>query len=354
MTGFRTLSSAMARGFLRDRATVFFTVVFPLMFLLLLGTLFRNSEAEQLTVLQLGEVPVIDQVLQDEAGLGDAIDLQPVDDRAAALQQVREDDADAAVEQAGGRVVVHYAVADRVESGTVLGVLGAVVQRANLQAAGVEDPRFTLAAEQVEDQSLQPIQFLTPGLLGWAIASAATFGAALTLVSWRQKKILRRLRLAPVSVSAVIGARVGISLAVALSQTALFVGVGLLPYFGLQLSGYWWMAVPLVIAGTLAFLAIGLLAGAVSKTPEAATAIANLVVLPMAFLSGAFFPLDALPAWLRTVANVLPLKHLVEAMQAVMVRGEVPSGVIPALAILVGFAVVLSAVAMRLFRWDDL
>jgi ABC-2 type transport system permease protein len=69
------------------------------------------------------------------------------------------------------------------------------------------------------------------------------------------------------------------------------------------------MVIPLVIVGTLAFLAIGLLAGAAAKTPEAASAIANLIVLPMAFLSGAFFPLDVTPAWIRTISNVFPLKH---------------------------------------------
>jgi ABC-2 type transport system permease protein len=93
--------------------------------------------------------------------------------------------------------------------------------------------------------------------------------------------------------------------------------------------------------------------GAAAKTPEAASAIANLIVLPMAFLSGAFFPLEVAAAWLRTISNVVPLKHLVKAMQAVMVRGEGPASVLPALGILVAFTVVVSAVAVRLFRWDD-
>ena len=59
------------------------------------------------------------------------------------------------------------------------------------------------------------------------------------------------------------------------------------------------MSIPLIVVGTLAFLSIGLLAGSFAKTPEAAGAIANLIVLPMAFLSGAFFPLDGAPGWLH-------------------------------------------------------
>lgn len=266
-------------------------MVFPLAFLLLFGGLFRDQGNDRADVLQIGAVPLFDQLSPGPRAALDAIvDLEPAGGRTAALRQVRTDEADAAIEQRGHQLIVHYSAADQVRSGTVQGVMRSIVQRANLNAAGVTTPLYTLAAEQVEDESLDVIQYMTPGLLGWAIASGATFGAALTLVSWRQKKILRRLQLAPVSLLSVIGARVGVSIGIALVQTAIFIGVALLPYFGLQLSAYWWMALPLVVAGALAFLAIGLLAGAAAKTPEAASATANLIVLPMAFLSGAFFP----------------------------------------------------------------
>jgi ABC-2 type transport system permease protein len=179
------------------------------------------------------------------------------------------------------------------------------------------------------------------------------FGAALTLVTWRQKKLLRRLRLSPVGVSTIAGARVVVSLVIALVQTAIFIGVASLPYFGLKLSAYWWMSLPVIAAGTLAFLSIGLVAGALAKTEEAAVLITNLVVLPMAFLSGAFIPLDFSPKWVRTVAEIFPLKHLVTGMQDVMVRGKSPASVLPELAVLLGFSAVLSFVAIKAFRWED-
>jgi ABC-2 type transport system permease protein len=206
---------------------------------------------------------------------------------------------------------------------------------------------------QVEDASLKPIQYLTPGLLGWAIATGAMFGSALTLVTWRQLKVLRRLRLAPVGTTSVVTARVGVSIGVALLQTVIFLLVALLPAFGLKLSNYWWMSIPLVIAGTLAFLGIGMVAGSFTKTPEAASAVANLIVLPMAFLSGAFFPLQFAPAWVNTVSKALPLRHLVDGLTAVMVRGQGPASVLPQLGILLGIAVVFGAIALALFRWDD-
>lgn len=353
MAGFRSLSRAMLLGFVRDRTALFFTVVFPLMFLVLFGGLFKDSGVSKVDVLQVGAVPVLDSLPADaRTELDKVMDVEHRDDLAAALKAVRDGDVAAAVEQQGDKVVVHYSAADQVRSGTVRSIFNSLVDGANIAQSGLP-PKFSLDTEAVEDDSLETIQFVTPGLLGWAVATGATFGAALTLVTWREKRLLRRLRLAPVSPGAVVAARVGISIVIAFAQTAIFIGVASLPYFGLRLTTYWWMVIPLIAAGTLAFLSIGLLAGAWAKTQEAASAIVNIVVLPMAFLSGSFFPLDNAPAWLRAISEVFPLKHLNNAMLDVMVRGRTPDVVLPEIGILLGFAVVLTVLAAKLFKWDD-
>jgi ABC-2 type transport system permease protein len=354
MRAFGSLSKAMALGFVRDRTALFFTLVFPLMFLVLFGGIFAGQGQPRTEVVQIGSVALLDQMpVAAKAQLDAVLSVKNAQSREDALEQVRKGDVDGAVEQRGTQVVLHYSATDQVEAGTVIGLLSSIVDSGNLSAAGVADPAFSLVPEQVEDESLKTIQYVTPGLLGWAVATAGTFGAALTLSSWRQKKILRRLRLAPIPTTSVIGARVGVSVVLSLAQMAIFIGVASLPYFGLRLSDMWWMAIPLLIAGTLAFLAIGFLAGAATKTPEAATAAANLIVLPMAFLSGAFFPLDFAPGWLQTLSQTLPMRHLVDGMLSVMVRGEGPVDVLPQMGILLAFAVVVTVIARLLFRWDD-
>ena len=97
-------------------------------------------------------------------------------------------------------------------------------------------PRFNADFEQVEAANSRPIQYLTPGILSWGIATSAVFGAALTLVTWRRKQLLRRIRLSPPPAWTVAGARVGVGLVTALAQAALFVGVAVTPPFGLRLS----------------------------------------------------------------------------------------------------------------------
>jgi ABC-2 type transport system permease protein len=344
----------MLLGFVRDRTALFFTIIFPLMFLVLFGGLFKDSGASRVDVIQIGAVPVLDSLPPDaRAEFDKVVKIERRDDAAAALKELREGDVAGAIEQRGDTLVVHYSAADQVRAGTVRTIFNSLVEGAN-QAQSGQPPRFALETQQVEDESLNTIQFITPGLLGWAVATGATFGAALTLVTWREKRILRRLRLAPISPATVVTARVGISVVIALAQTAIFLAVALLPYFGLRLTRYWWMAIPLVIAGTLAFLSIGLLAGAFAKSQEGASAIVNILVLPMAFLSGSFFPLDNAPSWLQTVSQIFPLKHLNTAMLDVMVRDRDPTAVLPEMGILLGFAVVVTAIASRLFKWDDI
>jgi ABC-2 type transport system permease protein len=351
--GLTSLSRAMALGFVRDKTALFFTILFPLMFLVLFGAIFADQGASRSSVVQIGDVALLDSIPAAQRGpVDEVLEIERTADREAALEQVRSGEADAAVEEVGSQVVLHFSAADQVKAATVRGLFNSLVQSANLAATG-DPPTYNLQAQQVEDESLETIQYLTPGLLGWAIATGAMFGAALTLVTWRQKKILRRLRLSPVSSATIASARVGVSIVIALAQAAIFIAVASIPFFGLRLSDSWWMAIPLIFAGTLAFLALGLLAGSFSKTPEAASAVANLIVLPMAFLSGAFFPLEGAPSWLQTVSRTLPLRHLVDGMLDVMVRGQGPAAVLPQLGILLAFAVVVGAIAVALFRWED-
>ncbi|MFB4311856.1 ABC transporter permease [Actinomadura sp. GTD37] len=349
---FKSLSRAMYLGFKRDRTALFFTVLFPLMFLVIFGGVFGHQTTSKVEVLEVGKAPILEgAVAHGGEQVGNVMKVTRTSDRDAALRKVEKGDADAAVEQRGNQLVVHYSAADQVKSGTVRGLMDSIVQAANQSATG-RPPAYTMATQQVEDDSLKAIQFFTPSLLGWALASAGVFGASQTLVTWRTKGILRRLQLSPAPIPTVFAARVAVSLAIALVQFALFVLVAQLPMFGLQLSGAWWMAIPMVIAGVLAFLSIGMLIGAWAKTQETAQAVTQLVVLPMAFLGGSFFPLDASPGWMRTLSYIFPLRYLNEGMLNVMGRGLGPASALPQIAVLVGVAVVGALIAMRLFRWD--
>ncbi len=349
---FLAVATAIAKGFVRDRASLFFAVVFPLMFLFLFGSLFNVDESPRIRVVEVGQIAVFEDL---PAGAREAFeqtfDVTAEPELDEAVASVRAGDADAAVVMQGDVLVAHYTQTDQVKAAVTQATLRAFVDGANVAATG-QPPTYSFAAERVEDESLEVIQFVTPGLLGWAVAMSASFGAAATLQGWRKSQLLRRLQLAPVRPLTIVGARVVTTVTIALVQMAIFLGVAVL-FFGLRLSGWWWVAVPLLVAGTLSFMSLGLLAGALAKTQEGAVNLANFMVLPMAFLSGSFFSLELAPAWLQTFSWALPLRHLNEGMLDLMVRGQGPSAVLLPLGVLLAFAVVLTAVAARLFRWDE-
>jgi ABC-2 type transport system permease protein len=347
MTAFKTLSVAMLKGFVRDKATLFFTFLFPLMFLVIFGLLLRDAGTDKTRVALVGDGPVV-SALRDSG----ALEFESFGDESAAVQKVKDGDLPAALIVRGQQLDLRFAQSDQVQSATVVGIVNGFVDKANLAATG-QPPTFTFAAEKVEDASLKPIQYLTPGILSWGVAVSAVFGSALTLVSWRRKQVLRRIRLAPISTTSVLSSRILVSAGVALVQGATFIGVASLPVFGLRLSGSWWLAIPLLLLGTVAFFALGMLVGAFAKTEEAASAAANIVVLPMAFLSGTFFPVDQAPAWLQAVSKVFPLRHMNDGMLDVLVRGKGIEALAMPAAVLAGFSLVVGFIASRVFKWEE-
>ncbi len=347
MTAFKSLSIAMVKGFLRDKMTLFFVFLFPLMFLVVFGLLFGNKGDDKTKIAIVGDGPVITAL--DKTG---ALELEKYDNADTARQKVHDGDLPALVAVKGNDIELTFAASDQVKAQTVVGIVAGVVDKVNLAATN-SPPTFKLDAKPVEDASLKPIQYLTPGILSWAVAISGVFGAALTLVSWRKKQVLRRIRLAPVSPMAVLSSRLLVSIGTALAQGVAFVAVALTPPFGLQLTGQWWLAIPLLILGTTAFFSIGMLVGAFCKTEEAASGAANIITLPMAFLSGTFFPVESTPAWLQAVSNAFPLRHMNDGMLDVLVRGKGAEALLLPSAVLIAFTLVVGFIAARVFRWED-
>jgi ABC-2 type transport system permease protein len=347
VTAFKSLALAMLKGFYRDKATLFFTFVFPLMFLVVFGLLFRDAGAEKIDIGVVGEGPVI-------AGLEQtgAFEIERHAELEDAVRKVRDGDLPAVVAENGDEITFRFARSDPTQAGTVSGIVQGVVSQLNQQATG-EAPKFRVDGANVEDDSLEPIQFITPGIMSWGVAITAVFGAALTLVSWRKKQVLRRIRLAPVHASTVLTSRVVVTFGVAVVQALIFLGIGSLPAFGLKLTGTWALAIPVFLLGVLAFFAIGMLVGAFCKTEEAATGAANIVVLPMAFLSGTFFPVDQMPAWLQSVSKAFPLRHMNDGIMDFLVRGQGPAALVVPCLVLTAFIVVVGAIAAKVFQWED-
>jgi ABC-2 type transport system permease protein len=131
----------MFKGFFRDRVAVFFTFLFPLMFLVVFGLIFNDGGASKLPIGVVGDGPII------QALPADAVEVQRFDSLEAGIEKVRSGDLPAVIAEQGDDVVLRFAASDRTGAGTALGLINGVVSEANVAASG-GPPRFSLQAEQ--------------------------------------------------------------------------------------------------------------------------------------------------------------------------------------------------------------
>lgn len=192
---------------------------------------------------------------------------------------------------------------------------------------------------------------LLAGMLGYGAANTAFAGLAITIVSRRELGILKRIRATPlpppVYLSAVL---VSIMIVFAVQVASLFALGRLLkstPWPGHLLS--------LVLAlalGAAAFAALGLAITGFIRSLEGSSAVLNVIVLPMAFLTGSFGPTRNYPEALRAIGDVLPLKYLLDLVNAIYLHGQQLWDKPAAVAVLAGWGAFGIAVALRTFRWE--
>jgi ABC-2 type transport system permease protein len=191
---------------------------------------------------------------------------------------------------------------------------------------------------------------LLAGLVGYGCANTAFGGLAITQVIRRENGILKRLRGTPLPVRAYLTAVVASTLLVFVAQMLLTLLLGVTLY---DASGPTrWLELAVVVAfGGLAFAGMGFGAAALIRSSEGASAVVNLVILPMAFLSGSFGPTSSYPDVLQAVADVLPLTYYNQLLERVYLDDLPFRGDPGAIAVVAAWGLAGYLVAWRRFGW---
>ena len=192
---------------------------------------------------------------------------------------------------------------------------------------------------------------LLVGILGYGCANTALAGLAITLVIRREGGILKRLRATPLPPAVYLAAVLVSTLVVFCLQMAVTVLLGVLLY---DANGpeSWPALIPVLLLGAAAFAGLGLGLASLIRSAEGASAVVNLVVLPMAFLSGSFGSTGDYPDVLQAVADILPLTYLIDLVQAAYLQGDSLAQDMRAVAIVVAWGLAGLAVAARRFGWE--
>jgi ABC-2 type transport system permease protein len=351
-------------GYLRNKFGLFFGLIFPVILIVIFGAIFSGGGS--------GTVDIYAQN-QDAGAFGQNIGSQFL----AALNEsttikvitvnASEDFADyLKAHSASDGIVVpqnfsaEYLSGQQVNltvygnpasstSGIVSGTVNGYANYFNLQ-------RFNgtmvigLDSATVNTQQTTYVDFLIPGLIGFSILTSPMFSLVNISSEYKKTKLFKQLSLTPLTKMEWLISKVMFYIVLTIAGFLLMVGVGVFG-FGAHVTLSLWL-IPFLALGPMLFASLGMLVGTVTKNPETAGVIGNIVTFPMMFLAGTFFPISSMPQYLQTFAHVLPLFYVTEGLNNVMVFENVGGAIID-IAVLVIITVVIFALAVKLFKWRE-
>lgn len=193
--------------------------------------------------------------------------------------------------------------------------------------------------------------FLIAGGIGMVVSSAAFQNLAAALARQRDVGILKRLGGTPLRVWTLVGAKALTAAVAILVQALIMIALNVL-LFGAELGGNPFWTLVVLILGIVTFATMGIALAGLCRNADAASAAGMAVALPMQFLCGTLFPLEAMPRALRHLAQVLPLTYFVRALRGAMLTGGGPVEYPVDWLVLLGCLLVAFPVAVKTFRWE--
>ena len=200
-------------------------------------------------------------------------------------------------------------------------------------------------------EHIRAAAFLEAGMIGYGVAATCFAGLGISLVVRRESGVLKRIRATPLPAATYIAAVLGSTFVVFLIEAALIVGIGRV-LFSVHFPHRIGSLLVVLVIGAIAFAAMGLGITGLVSSAEGSSAVINAVYLPMAIVSGTFFSTHGYPAFLRWIADVLPLTHFTKLTRDVMVRNHHLWSDGGAIAVVAAWGLVGLVGAVRGFRWQ--
>jgi ABC transporter DrrB family efflux protein len=320
--------------FLRDRATMLFTLVLPIALVIGMGFVFGKERP----LFKIGVIGAsIDGVSVDKRAhpfLNERfVDFVPIANADKGVPKVSHQQIDLLLDVHGPRYWVNT---DSPK--------GYITEKLLLAAAPGAH------REPVTGAAMRYVDYLFPGILGMNMMFSCLFGVGYVVLRYRKSGFLKRLHATPLTafefLTAQVLSRLGLSLFV---TVVLYVGIGTIIHF--HTAGSVWLLFLLALLGALSMIALGLTIAARFSSEELVGGLLNLLTWPMMLLSGIWFSLEGSPQWVRWVAGIFPLTHVLDGARAVMLDGAGVADVLPDLVYLAATTVVFLAIGAWSFRW---
>jgi len=361
----RTFVRINTKRFFRDKTAIFFTIGFPLIFLFVFGSLNSGSSEISLNVALINNS---DSAFSKEftKGIEDSGTIkvnQEVTSMDVAKEKMSRSELDAVIvlpENFGemqanqtypsGEAKIVY-TQNNAQSGIALSsIIQSQFQQINQKLVPTVTP-FTVTSEQLNENSLSAFDYTFAGLVGFAIIGMGIFGPINVFPELKKMGILRRLSTTPLRVwqyfvSTMIGQAIIGVVAIAI-MFAVATAV-----FHLQVVGNWLELIIFIIFSIMMILGIGLALGGWAKNERQVAPLANIIVFPMMFLSGTFFPRFLMPEWLQSVSAFLPLTPVIDGIRLIITEGAHFIDILPQIGLIAAWMVVIYIIAFKVFRWE--
>jgi ABC-2 type transport system permease protein len=364
------------KTFSREKSVMFFTIAFPIILILVFGTIFlnqdnpsvdlhvqdldqTNSSAQLLKTLELNGkfkiIPVAPAIDARQYAKDKKVNLVLVIPKGYEKALVRRlgligGIPSAALRDPNASVTVTY-IYDASSSSTSgkIELLQSAFAVVNQTMSG--QPPFIRAAEtSMLTRKFRFIDFFVPGIIAMAVMTSSLSGAVNMNAELRQKGVIRKLSTTPITRTDWILSNILYQFVLAVISTVAILVVSYAA-FSVRLQIDAWLFV-LIVLEVFAFGGIGMILARVAKDAESATAAANFIMFPMMFLSGSFFPLELMPGFLQTIARILPLYYVNEGLRASMVSVD-NMAALRYSAMIGVFATVVFVLGINTTKWDE-
>jgi ABC-2 type transport system permease protein len=360
---------AVTRNWLRSRSGLFFSFLFPIIFLLLFGSIFGTSSnsiplAVQNNDASNGVATSLSQSFIAALNSTKVIVVSGLSSSANATAYIQNQAASfggnprlLVIPQGFAANVTRglpssltyiYSPADQLGA-QAGGVVSSVASAFNLQVAGTH----SLIGLSFTSSSVRPLKFIDyymPGLIAAFMMTNGVIGLTNVATEFRRTGLTKRLSATPLTKFEWMVGNILSQTLLALLLSAVMIILGVVIYHSTVTIDVY--SVITLVVGAVLFSGIGMTLAGVVRDPEAAAGLGNAIAFPMMFLSGTFWSLDIMPSYLQAVARVLPLTYFADGLRDAMVLNNV-SGVLVNIGISAAFAVAFIAIGAWATRWKE-
>jgi len=240
--------------------------------------------------------------------------------------------------------------------GQVFEQMGTMLAQQNVQGLGVDANTSLAVVKPYNVQTKGSIEgefsyfdFIAPGIMAMTVMMSVMTGLPAAISQEREVGTLDGMMVAPINRLSVILGKTLAQMARGILQGTLILVLAV-TLFGVTVHGNILLVFALLLLGVFSFVGLGVVLTSFAKDQETAVMMMTTIMFPMMFLSGVFFPVEQMPWFMQSISKVLPLTYVADALRKVMVLGADIPAITTELSILIVFGVVMTAIAVPVFK----